>query len=314
MRSPSRTPAPSPSTEYVGLPADRPQLLPRRHPAGRSRAHRPARGSALRAPTDRPPSWAAECAALRQRCSARPTRRPAVAGHRPPTATSSFNEPGWPARLAHPDQDTRPGRPPRGQRTLLRRRRRAIAARVLTQGIFDDPAETPPSVLLAWGPTGKAHAVAALAEGPVAAMVPASALQWHPHVTVVVDQAAQAFGVAHLVPSEVGEPNRRGSGYRAEGIASHRHRGASAARRPAAASSGATQLLAEATATTASISASGLERALATLHSLLARLLTERAGGLHAGCGCTRYRGQRLGGSRGRVARRCCGKRCATPW
>lgn len=44
-------------------------------------------------------------------------------------------------------------------------------------------------ILLAWGP-GKAPAVAATVEGPITAMVPSSALQLHPHVTVVVDEAA----------------------------------------------------------------------------------------------------------------------------
>lgn len=38
----------------------------------------------------------------------------------------------------------------------------------------------------------KAHAVAAMVEGPVTAMVPASALQMHPHATVIVDEAAAA--------------------------------------------------------------------------------------------------------------------------
>ena len=44
-------------------------------------------------------------------------------------------------------------------------------------------------VLLAFG-EGKADAVAAALEGPVSAMIPASAIQLHPHVTVVVDEAA----------------------------------------------------------------------------------------------------------------------------
>lgn len=44
-------------------------------------------------------------------------------------------------------------------------------------------------VLLAWG-EGKADAVAATVEGPVTAMVPSTALQLHPHATVVVDEAA----------------------------------------------------------------------------------------------------------------------------
>jgi glucosamine-6-phosphate deaminase len=46
-------------------------------------------------------------------------------------------------------------------------------------------------VLLALG-SAKAGAVAAAVEGPVTAMVPASALQLHPHATVVVDAAASS--------------------------------------------------------------------------------------------------------------------------
>ncbi|MBG6239100.1 glucosamine-6-phosphate deaminase [Mycetocola sp. CAN_C7] len=44
-------------------------------------------------------------------------------------------------------------------------------------------------VLLAFG-EGKADAIAASLEGPLAAMVPGSAIQLHPHATVVVDEAA----------------------------------------------------------------------------------------------------------------------------
>lgn len=44
-------------------------------------------------------------------------------------------------------------------------------------------------VLLAFG-EGKASALAAAVEGPVTASVPASAIQLHPHATVVVDDAA----------------------------------------------------------------------------------------------------------------------------
>lgn len=46
-------------------------------------------------------------------------------------------------------------------------------------------------VLLASG-TSKAHPIALAVEGPITAMVPASALQLHPHVTVIVDEAAAA--------------------------------------------------------------------------------------------------------------------------
>lgn len=44
-------------------------------------------------------------------------------------------------------------------------------------------------LLLATG-EGKANAVKALAEGPLSAHCPASILQWHPHATVIVDEAA----------------------------------------------------------------------------------------------------------------------------
>ncbi len=44
-------------------------------------------------------------------------------------------------------------------------------------------------VLLAYGP-GKAAAAAAMIEGPLSAACPASALQWHRKVTVVLDEAA----------------------------------------------------------------------------------------------------------------------------
>ena len=38
----------------------------------------------------------------------------------------------------------------------------------------------------------RADAVARMVEGPLTAMVPASALQMHPHATVIVDEAAAA--------------------------------------------------------------------------------------------------------------------------
>jgi glucosamine-6-phosphate deaminase len=59
---------------------------------------------------------------------------------------------------------------------------------VITQGI-GTILEARHLVLLATG-EGKADAVAATVEGPVAAVCPASALQLHPHATVIVDEAA----------------------------------------------------------------------------------------------------------------------------
>ncbi|MGY1456445.1 glucosamine-6-phosphate deaminase [Streptomyces sp. SS8] len=59
---------------------------------------------------------------------------------------------------------------------------------VITQGI-GTILEARHLVLLATG-EAKAEAVAQTVEGPLSAMVPASALQMHPHATVVVDEAA----------------------------------------------------------------------------------------------------------------------------
>ncbi len=59
------------------------------------------------------------------------------------------------------------------------------------------------SILLVANGEGKAEAVARMVEGPVMAMVPASALQLHPSVTVIVDQAA-ASKLTREYPSEPG--------------------------------------------------------------------------------------------------------------
>ncbi|MEZ7003920.1 glucosamine-6-phosphate deaminase [Streptomyces sp. SCSIO 75703] len=59
---------------------------------------------------------------------------------------------------------------------------------VITQGV-GTILEARHVVLLATG-ASKADAVAASVEGPLAAVCPASALQLHPHATVVVDEAA----------------------------------------------------------------------------------------------------------------------------
>jgi glucosamine-6-phosphate deaminase len=65
---------------------------------------------------------------------------------------------------------------------------------VLTQGL-GTIREARHLLLLAMG-EAKAEAVAAAVEGPVAAICPASALQLHPHVSVLVDEAA-ASRLAH---------------------------------------------------------------------------------------------------------------------
>jgi glucosamine-6-phosphate deaminase len=63
-----------------------------------------------------------------------------------------------------------------------------VPRHVITQGV-GTILEARHLVLLAFG-TAKAEAVARAVEGPVTAMVPGSALQLHPHATVVVDEAA----------------------------------------------------------------------------------------------------------------------------
>jgi glucosamine-6-phosphate deaminase len=63
-----------------------------------------------------------------------------------------------------------------------------VPRHVVTQGV-GTILEARHLLLLAFG-AAKAGAVAAAVEGPVTAMVPGSALQLHPHATVVVDEAA----------------------------------------------------------------------------------------------------------------------------
>ncbi len=63
-----------------------------------------------------------------------------------------------------------------------------VPRHVLTQGL-GTIREARHLVLVATG-SSKASAVAAMVEGPVSALCPASALQLHPHVTVLLDDAA----------------------------------------------------------------------------------------------------------------------------
>jgi glucosamine-6-phosphate deaminase len=85
-----------------------------------------------------------------------------------------------------------------------------VPRHVLTQGV-GTILEARHLVLLAFGER-KAQAVARMVEGPVTAMVPASALQLHPHVTVVVDEPA-ASGLAladHYRETWQGKPRWQG--------------------------------------------------------------------------------------------------------
>lgn len=63
-----------------------------------------------------------------------------------------------------------------------------VPVHVLTQGL-GTISRAGHLMLLATG-SNKAEAVAALAEGPLSAICPASILQLHPHATVIVDEAA----------------------------------------------------------------------------------------------------------------------------
>ena len=65
-----------------------------------------------------------------------------------------------------------------------------VPRHALTQGL-GTILEARHLILLAFG-AGKAHAVALALEGPLSPMVPASAVHLHPHVTVIVDEAAAA--------------------------------------------------------------------------------------------------------------------------
>jgi glucosamine-6-phosphate deaminase len=63
-----------------------------------------------------------------------------------------------------------------------------VPTHVLTQGV-GTILRAGHLVLLAWG-ENKADAVRDTVEGPVTSMIPSTALQLHPHATVVVDEAA----------------------------------------------------------------------------------------------------------------------------
>ncbi|MEV6769162.1 glucosamine-6-phosphate deaminase [Nocardia sp. NPDC051030] len=65
-----------------------------------------------------------------------------------------------------------------------------VPTHVLTQGL-GTISDADHLLMIATG-DGKADAVAAAVEGPVSAFCPASILQMHPHVTVIVDPAAAA--------------------------------------------------------------------------------------------------------------------------
>ncbi len=77
----------------------------------------------------------------------------------------------------------------------------AVPRHVITQGVATI-GEARHLLVIATG-EHKAAPIARMVEGPVTAMVPASALQLHPHVTVIVDEAAGSELVLHEYYREV---------------------------------------------------------------------------------------------------------------
>jgi glucosamine-6-phosphate deaminase len=76
-----------------------------------------------------------------------------------------------------------------------------VPRHVVTQGI-GTILEARHLLLIAVG-ASKADAIAKAVEGPVTSMCPASAIQLHPHVTVVIDEAAAAVDPGRLLPRHV---------------------------------------------------------------------------------------------------------------
>ena len=99
----------------------------------------------------------------------------------------AFNEPGSSLASQNQNQDPDAPDPPR-QRPLLRWGRRSGAHPLSDPGLATIMAARH-VVLLASG-RSKAEAVHHLVEGSVSAMWPATILQHHPHVTVLLDGAA----------------------------------------------------------------------------------------------------------------------------
>ena len=179
--------------EYVGLPADHPERY-RAFIARELEAHVDFGPGAVRGP-----DVEADGAELLAACAAYEADIAAAGGVDlqllgvGSDGHIGFNEPG--SSLA---SRTRP-------KTLTDRTRTdnarffgsvdEVPRHVITQGV-GTILDARHLVLLAFGPV-KAASVAAAVEGPVTAMVPASAVQLHPHATVVVDEgAAAALGLA----------------------------------------------------------------------------------------------------------------------
>ena len=171
--------------EYVGLPADHPEAY--RNVIQRDFADKvDISPDAVTGPDGRADDLRAACAAYEHEIDGRGRHRSADPGHRHRRARG-LQRARLLARLPHADQD--PDSPdPGGQRALLRRRARRRAPALPHQGI-GTILRARHLLLVATG-RHKAEAVHHLVEGPVSAMWPGSALQLHPHVSVVLDTPA----------------------------------------------------------------------------------------------------------------------------
>jgi glucosamine-6-phosphate deaminase len=172
--------------EYVGLPPDHPQSY--RSFIGRElEAHVDLADGAVQAPDVQSGDLVAACAAYEREIAAAGGVDLQLLGIGS-DGHIGFNEPG--SSLASRTRI----------KTLTDQTRRdnarffasldEVPRHVVTQGV-GTILEARHLVLLAFG-AAKAAAVAAAVEGPVTAMVPGSALQLHPHATVVVDEPAAA--------------------------------------------------------------------------------------------------------------------------
>jgi glucosamine-6-phosphate deaminase len=172
--------------EYVGLGPDHPQSY-RRFIADELERHVDLPPGAVRGPDATAPDLAAACAAYDAAIAAAGGVDLQLLG----IGTDGhigFNEPG--SSLASRTRIKTLSEQTRRDNARFFPSLDAVPRHVLTQGV-GTILDARHLVLLAFG-DAKAEAVARAVEGPVTASVPASALQLHPHATVVADEPAAA--------------------------------------------------------------------------------------------------------------------------
>jgi glucosamine-6-phosphate deaminase len=172
--------------EYVGLPPDHPQSY-RSFIARELEARVDLADAAVQAPDIQSGDLVAACAAYEREIAAAGGVDLQLLG----IGTDGhigFNEPG--SSLASRTRIKTLTDQTRRDNARFFASLEEVPRHVVTQGV-GTILEARHLVLLAFG-AAKAAAVAAAVEGPVTAMVPGSALQLHPHATVVVDEPAAA--------------------------------------------------------------------------------------------------------------------------